>query len=60
MNDQKGRQENDLPVKEARTRRPLFERTHSKRSVWPWLIPLLLIIAVMVLLPRFMDQFFPG
>jgi hypothetical protein len=35
-------------------RRPLFQRTHKKRSPLPWIIALAGIIVLMVYLPRIM------
>ena len=46
--------------KDGRRQRGLFERNHEKRSIWPWLVPLILIIAVMAFLPRLVERFFAG
>ena len=42
-------------VQEERPRAPLFETRHKKRSVSTWLVPLIIIIAVIVFLPRVME-----
>jgi len=37
---------------ETTGRRPLISHEHRKRSVLAWLVPLAVIIAIMVLLPK--------
>ncbi len=36
-------------------RRPLITHHHRKRSLLTWLVPLAIIIAIMVLLPRLVN-----
>lgn len=38
-------------------RRRLFGHDHQKRSVFPWVIPLLIILAVIIFLPRLVSLF---
>ena len=33
-------------------RRPLVVNAHRKRSIYTWLVPLVIILAIMYLLPR--------
>ena len=40
---------------EETPRRKLFETQHRKRSVVHWLVPLVIIIAVIIFLPRVME-----
>lgn len=37
-------------------RRPLIVNNHKKRSLNTWLVPLLVIVAIMVFLPRVIDR----
>jgi|GEM_PF-4366121 len=46
--------EDDIP--QERPRAPLFERRYERRSVSAWLVPLIIIIAVIVFLPRVMEM----
>ncbi len=39
-------------------RKPLIVNPHQKRSVTIWILPLVLIIAVIVFLPHLMERFF--
>lgn len=43
----------------ARTggRRPLIVNPHRKLRVWLWVIPLVIIVAVILLLPHILERF---
>ncbi len=45
----------DEMKQEEKPRRKLFETQHRRRSVSHWLVPLVIIIAVIVFLPRVME-----
>ena len=40
-------------------RRPLFNRVHRKRSLSRWIVPLIIILAVIFFLPRVMEILAP-
>jgi len=42
--------------KKSTERRPLIVNSHKKRSLNTWLLPLLVIIAIMVFLPRVIEK----
>ncbi len=48
---------NPSPNSEAGERKRLIVNPHQKRSVRNWIIPLILIVAVIVFLPRLVDRF---
>ncbi len=41
--------------KETTGRRPLIVNNHKKQSVTTWLVPLAVILAIMIFLPKVMD-----
>ncbi len=41
--------------KETAGRRPLIVNNHKKQSIYTWLVPLVVILAVMVFLPKVID-----
>ncbi len=41
--------------KETTERRPLIVHNHQKRSVTTWLVPLVIILAVMIFLPKVIE-----
>lgn len=42
---------------ESTERRPLIGHPHRKRSLTTWVVPLVIIVAIMVLLPRIVALF---
>ncbi len=42
--------------KKSADRRPLIVNSHKKRPLTTWLLPLLVIIAIMVFLPRVIEK----
>lgn len=47
--------EKEAVGQEAPQRRPLVFNTNKKRSVTAWLVPLVVILAIMFFLPRVME-----
>ena len=50
-----GKVKMDPKDKEPTTRRPLIAHNHKKQSLNTWLVPLIIILAVIIFLPRVMD-----
>jgi len=50
---------NDSQQEKETQRRRLFQRTYQKRSLSRWVVPLIIILAVIFLLPRLMDILLP-
>jgi hypothetical protein len=45
----------DSRDEETTKRRPFVVNHHQKRSVYTWLVPLVIILAIIIFLPRVMD-----
>jgi hypothetical protein len=60
MSDSREELEKKKEEEPEKNRRPLFTRTHQKASLSRWVIPLIIILAVIFFLPRVMDLLLPG
>ena len=58
--EKRGQDLTDPKSDDKHERRKLFTRTHHKRSLSRWIVPLAIILAVIFFLPRIMDLLVPG
>lgn len=58
--EKRGQDLTDPKIEGKPERRQLFTRTHHKRSLSRWIVPLAIILVVIFFLPRIMDLLVPS